>query len=69
MQVMLYDQTVQVECVDNGKIVQADVIRWSKDKFLIVALNTIKLNLQYNHKKKMYVGGAAGLEFQSIGPI
>lgn len=65
---MSLDQRVKVECVDNGKVVDADIIKWAKDKFLIVALNTIKLNLQYNHKRKLYVGGAAGLEFQSPGP-
>lgn len=64
-----HDQQVKLQCVNNGKIMDADIIRWSKNKFLVVALNTIKINLQYNQKLNMYVGKSAGLNFQTSGPI
>jgi hypothetical protein len=63
-----HDQTVLVKCLDNGKVVESDVISYVEVKFLTVALKTVRVNLQYNSKQKCYIGSTAGLEFQSAGP-
>lgn len=63
-----YDQVALVKCLDNGMIVEADVLNWAEGKFLTVAIRTVRVNLQYNNSKKCYIGSTAGLEFQSDGP-
>lgn len=63
-----YDRVAAVECIDNGKIVDADVIAFVEGKYLSVSLNTVKVNLQYNNRYNNYIGSMSGLEFQSTGP-
>ena len=63
-----YERTVVVECIDNNKLVDADVITYVEGKYLTVSLNTVRVNLQYNQKYKNYIGAMGGLEFQSAGP-
>jgi hypothetical protein len=63
-----YDRIAIVECIDNNKTVQADVITFVEGKYLTVSLNTVKVNLQYNSKCNNYIGAMGGLEFQSTGP-
>ena len=63
-----YERTTTVECIDNNKLVEADVITYVEGKFLTVSLNTVRVNLQYNQKYKNYIGAMGGLEFQSTGP-
>lgn len=63
-----YDRTAIVECIDNNKSVEADVLTFVEGKYLTVALNTVKVNLQYNKKHDTYVGSLGGLEFHSTGP-
>ena len=62
-----YKQKVEVECVDNGKIVDADVLDFISGKYLSVAINTIKLNMQYDSLIDQYVGHMGGLEFLCYG--
>ena len=57
-----------VECIENGNIVQASVERFDKGNYLSVYMNTVKVNLQYDPKVKVYIGSMAGLEFMSAGP-
>jgi hypothetical protein len=52
---------VMLHCTDKGVDVEADVLTIKKQKFLEVAINTVKVKLSYTNKK--YVGSMAGLEF------
>ena len=63
-----YERTTTVECIDNNKLVEADVITFVEGKYLTVALNTVRVNLQFNERYKIYIGSMGGLEFQSTGP-
>lgn len=63
-----YDRTTAVECIDNGKTVDADVITFVEGKYLTVSLNTVRVNLQYNSRYNNYIGSMSGMEFQSNGP-
>ncbi len=63
-----FDRTAVVECIDNGNTVEADVITFVEGKYLTVALNTVRVNLQFNERYKIYIGSMSGLEFQSQGP-
>ena len=63
-----YERTTTVECIDNNKLVEADVITYVEGKYLTVSLNTVRVNLQYNQKYNNYIGAMGGLEFQSTGP-
>lgn len=63
-----YDRTAVVECIDNGKTVDADVITFVEGKYLTVSLNTVRVNLQYNSRYNNYIGSMSGMEFQSNGP-
>jgi hypothetical protein len=63
-----YERTTTVKCIDNNKLVEADVITYVEGKFLTVSLNTVRVNLQYNQKYNNYIGAMGGLEFQSTGP-
>ena len=63
-----YSKTCQVECLENGNKIEADVDRFKIDEYLSVYMNTVKVNLQYDSKVKLYIGKMAGLEFSSEGP-
>lgn len=63
-----YERTAIVECIDNDKAVEADVLGFVEGKYLTVALNTVRVNLQYNEKHSNYLGSLGGLEFRSTGP-
>lgn len=63
-----YDRTAAVECIDNGKTVDADVITFVEGKYLTVSINTVRVNLQYNSRYNNYIGSMSGMEFQSNGP-
>ena len=63
-----YDRVTSVTCIDNGKVVDADVIKYVEGQYLTVSLNTVKVTLQYNSRFKEYIGSMGGLEFKSSGP-
>lgn len=63
-----YDSIAVVECTDNNKSIDADVLTFVEGKYLTVAINTVKVNLQYNQKHSNYIGSLGGLEFCSVGP-
>jgi hypothetical protein len=52
---------IQVYCTDKDKFVDADVLNIREGQFVEIALNTVKIRLNYN--KNDYVGSMAGLEF------
>lgn len=63
-----FDRVAMVECIDNGKTVEAEIIAFVEGKYLSVSLNTVKVNMQYNQRYNIYIGSMSGLEFQSPGP-
>lgn len=63
-----HSKTCQVECLENGKKIEAEVDRFNKGEYLSVYINTVKVNLQYDTKVNLYIGKMAGLEFGSEGP-
>ena len=66
---MSYEQTVTVTCSDNGKSQTAEVIRFSPGSNLIVSLNrSIRMEMIYNPRNKLYIANQCGLEFVSSGP-
>jgi len=66
---MAYDQTVTVTCSDNGKSQTADVISFSSNNRLVVSLNrSIRMEMIYNPRNKLYMANQSGLEFVSSGP-
>ena len=63
-----YAKECIVECTDNGKTLEVDIGDFKPESFLTVYMNTVKVNLQYDTKHKIYVGSMAGLEFITDGP-
>lgn len=62
------DETCRVECEDNGKVVDADILSFKENSTLSVSLNkSVKLVLQWNGR--IYEGKMSGLTFVSKGPI
>lgn len=67
---LVYEETCEVICTDNDKMVIAEVLNFRINQELSVSINrSIKVNMRYNPKHKIYIGSAAGLEFTSDGPI
>lgn len=64
-----YDEDCKVTCVDNGKVVTADVLNFSPQKTLSVSLDrSVKLVLKYSEKNDEYQGDLYGRTFVSNGP-
>ena len=52
---------IMVHCTDKDRDVEAHILNYKPKAFLEVALNTVKLRMQYMNNA--YVGSMAGLEF------
>ena len=64
-----YEETAIVTCVDNGKVVTAEVLNFIPQKTLSVSLDrSIKLVLKYSEKNNEYQGDLYGRTFVSTGP-
>jgi hypothetical protein len=64
-----HEQTVTLTCSDNGNSNHADVLNFIPESKLVVSLNrSIKLEMRYNARTKMYTAKQSGLEFVSAGP-
>ncbi len=63
-----YAKECMVECTDNGKTLEVDIGDFRPESYMTVFMNTVKVNLQYDNKHKIYVGNMAGLEFITKGP-
>ena len=64
-----YEETCQVKCVDNGQVVDADVLDFKPQIILSVSLDrSIKLVLKYNSKTDEYQGDLYGRTFITKGP-
>ena len=61
------EETCQASCVDNGKVVDADVLDFKEGKTLSVSLNkSLKMIMPWNGQ--VYEGRMSGLTFTSKGP-
>jgi hypothetical protein len=64
-----YEQTVTVTCSDNGKSSTADVISFMESQRLVISLNrSVRMEMTYNPRNKLYMANQTGLEFVSSGP-
>jgi len=63
-----YAKECIVECIDNGKSVDAEVGHFIPKESLQVYMNTVKVNLKYNSTQGVYVGSMARMDFMSEGP-
>ena len=64
----VYTTECQIECIDNGKVMEGEVDVFKKGKYLSVYVNTVKVNLQYSVLQDKYIGSMGELEFISQGP-
>lgn len=65
----MHKQTTSVTCSDNGKSMIAEVISFTPNQRLVVSLErSIKMEMTYNTKSKLYMARQSGLEFASAGP-
>ena len=64
-----YEETCKVTCVDNGQVVDADILDFKPQVLLSISLNkSIKLILKYVQKSDEYQGDMYGRTFISKGP-
>ena len=64
-----FEDTVLIECTDNGKKMEAEVLTFKEEQFLSVSIQrAVKLNMAWNSKKNVYIGKGSGLEFITTGP-
>jgi hypothetical protein len=64
-----YDETCSVTCVDNGQVVDADILDFKPQLLLSISLQkSIKLVLKYASKSDEYQGELYGRTFVSKGP-
>jgi hypothetical protein len=60
---------VTLTCSDNGKSNHAEVLSFIPEQKLVVSIDrSIKMEMRYNPKNKMYIANQSGLEFVSSGP-
>jgi len=61
--------TCEVTCIDNGKIMTADILDFKEKNICQVSINkAIKLTMHYDEWSEDYIGRSAGLEFKTSGP-
>ena len=69
MQNSYFSDKCTVVCDENQNKVVGEVIKFNKNKFLIISINrNIRLEMSYDRIKNIYIGNAAGLIFTSLGP-
>ena len=69
METIHFDDKCTIECTRNGQKVEADILTFKENQFLsVVFQKSVKLQLQYNTEKSVYIGNMSGLEFITEGP-
>ena len=69
METIHFDDKCTTECTRNGQKVEADILTFKENQFLSVVFpKSVKLQLQYNTEKSVYIGNMSGLEFITEGP-
>lgn len=65
----MYDDICKILCLDTNISTTGEILDFKPEKKLIVSINrTIRMDLEYNTRKKKYIGKAAGMEFVTDGP-
>ena len=62
----MFSDKCKVTAVGSGKTMDADVIAFHDKRNLTVAVNTVKLLMNWNGR--VYEGRMAGMDFESTGP-
>ena len=62
----VYNNTVQVTCTDNDKVVEAEIDNYKPQQGFDAYIATQRIPFRWNGK--VYVGNSIGLEFTSPGP-
>ena len=69
METIHFDDKCTIECSNNGKKVPVDNLTFKENQFLsVVVEKTVKIQMQYNTEKNVYIGNMSGLEFITEGP-
>ena len=69
MESIHFDDKCTIECTRNGQKEEADILTFKENQFLrVVFQKSVKLQLQYNTEKSVYIGNMSGLEFITEGP-
>ena len=64
-----FDDKCMIECTNNDRKVEAEVMAFKEHDFLSVSIQrSIKINMRYNERKGVYIGNQSGLEFITEGP-
>lgn len=59
----MIDAKIKIHCTDNGKDVDVHVLNYKPQKFLEVALQTVKLRMVYKENTRVFFGSLMGREF------
>lgn len=69
METTHFDDKCMIECTNNDRKVEAEVVAFKEHDFLSVSIQrSIKINMRYNERKGVYIGNQSGLEFITEGP-
>ena len=69
METTHFDDKCTIVCRNNGKKLPVDVLTFKENQFLsVVVEKTVKIQMQYNTEKNVYIGNMSGLEFITEGP-
>ena len=69
METTHFDDKCMIECTNNDRKVEAEVMAFKEHDFLSVSIQrSIKINMRYNERKGVYIGNQSGLEFITEGP-
>jgi arylsulfatase A-like enzyme len=64
-----WESTAIVSCSDNGQSKTAEVIKLQEGQRMVVSIDrSIRLEMVYNPRNKLYIANQSGLEFVSSGP-
>ena len=66
METIHFDDKCTIECTRNGQKVNADILTFKENQFLsVVFQKTVKLQLQYNNEKNVYIGNMRSTNYHS----
>ena len=66
METIHFDDKCTIECTRNGQKVEADILTFKENQFLsVVFQKSVKLQLQYNTEKSVYIGNMSCLLYTS----
>lgn len=58
----MIDSEITVLCTNNNRSVMGHILTFKEGKFIQLAINTVKVSLNYNPQSKEYRGIMGGLE-------